>query len=83
MSDISRPLIHARDLQVLVRVAKLRVRTPLGRGSRYYDTCRGTVERAGPRYGTRLSGCTGSGPPQETNVRSLALIPRLSGSQDL
>jgi hypothetical protein len=36
---------------------------PLDGGSRYYDTCRRVVERAVPRYGTRLSGYTGSGPP--------------------
>jgi hypothetical protein len=35
LSDISHPLIYARDSQGLVRVAKLCVRTPLGRGSRY------------------------------------------------
>jgi hypothetical protein len=41
------------------------------------------VERAGPRYGTRLSGYMGSGPPQETNVHSLVPVPRLSDPQDL
>jgi hypothetical protein len=46
-------------------------------GSRYLDTHRRVVERAGPRYGTRLSGYTGSRPPQETSVHSLVLDPRL------
>jgi hypothetical protein len=41
------------------------------------------VERAGPQYGTRLSGCTSSGPPQETNVHSLAPVLRLSDPHDL
>jgi hypothetical protein len=45
--------------------------------------CRRVVERAGPWYGTRLSGYTGSGPPQETNVHSLVPDPRLSDPQDL
>jgi hypothetical protein len=40
-------------------------------------------QRAGPRYGTRLSGYTGSGPPQETSVHSLVPDPRLSDPQDL
>jgi hypothetical protein len=34
----------------------LRVWTPLGHGSRYYDSRRRVVERVGLRYGTRLSG---------------------------
>jgi hypothetical protein len=41
------------------------------------------VERVGPQYGTMLSGYMGSGPPQETNVHSLASDPRLSDAQDL
>jgi hypothetical protein len=35
LSDISHPLIHARDSQVSVWVAKLRVRTSLGRSTRF------------------------------------------------
>jgi hypothetical protein len=41
------------------------------------------VERVGPWYGTRLSGYTGSGPPQGTNVHSLVPVPRLSDPHDL
>jgi hypothetical protein len=40
----------------------VRPNTPDG-GSWNQDTRRRVVERAGPRFGTRLSGYTGSGPP--------------------
>jgi hypothetical protein len=47
-----------QDLQDLAWEAKSCARTPLNHSSRYYDTHRRMVERAGLGYGTRLSGYT-------------------------
>jgi hypothetical protein len=66
--------------RILAWEAKLCVQTPW---MVYSNTCRRVVECAGSRYETRLSGRTGSKPPQETSVSSLVLDPKLSDAHDL